>query len=328
MTMSPTHRAFNHVVAFEIAKDTLTVHVLPGGEQHTLANKPKTIRKLLLREMRRNAEAELGRLLVICEATGRYDRHVLEIGVELGLALHRAHGSRVRDFARYKGFGAKTDRVDAHVLALYGLEAKDLRLYQPDSPEIVALRELKTRRDQVQQMLIAETNRLEHVRHAGVRRGLQAHIASLRKSLAALEAEMAAHIAAHAELARKVRLMRSLKGVGPVTAATMLACMPQLGSARKGEAARLAGVAPMARDSGKWQGPRHIEAGRAKVRVALYMAALVAIRHNPVMRSFAASLRQNGKPFKVVLTAVMRKLIVTLNAILRSGQPWRHAQQA
>jgi transposase len=326
--MSPTHGAFNHIVAFDVAKDSLAAHVLPGEEQHTLANKPKAIRKLLLREMRRNAVAELGRLLVVCEATGGYERHVLDVCVELGLAVHKAHGARVRHFARYKGLLAKTDPIDARVLALYGLNTKDLRLYEPDAAEIVALRELKTRRDQVQQMLIAETNRLEHTRHASVRRGLEAHIASLRKTLAALEAEIAAHIEADDELAHKVRLMQSLKGVGPATATTVLACMPQLGTFGKGRAACLAGVAPIANDSGKSHGPRHIEAGRATVRAALYMAALVAMRHNPVMRSFAVALRQNGKPFKVVITAVMRKLIVTLNAILRSGQPWRHAQQA
>ena len=328
MTMSPTHRAFNHVVAFEVAKDTLTVHILPGEEQHVLANKPKTVRKLLLRQMRSNAEAESGRLLVVCEATGGYERHVLEICVELGLAAHKAHGTRVRHFARYRGVIAKTDPIDARVLALYGLNTEDLRLYEPATPEIVILRELKTRRDQVQQILIAETNRLEHARHAGVTRGLKAHIASLRKALASLEAEIAAHVKANTELAHKVHLMQSLKGVGPGTATTVLACMPQLGTLTKGESAALAGVAPIAKDSGQSRGPRHIEAGRATPRAALYMAALVAMRHNPVMRSFAVSLRQNGKPFKVVITAVMRKLIVTLNAILRSGQPWRHAQQA
>lgn len=327
MTMSPTHDAFNHVVAFDVAKDSVTVHVLPGEEQRTLANKPKAIRKLLLGHMRRNAEAELGRLLVVCEATGGYERHVLEICVELGLAVHRAHGARVRHFAKYLGL-AKTDPIDARVLALYGLQTEDLHLYQPDTAEIIVLRELKARRDQVQQMLIAETNRLEHARHASVSRGLKAHIANLRKALAALEAEIAAHIKDNAELAHKARLMRSLKGVGPATAITMLVAMPQLGTLRKGTAARLAGVAPMNNDSGKSHGPRHIQAGRATVSAALYMAALVAMRHNPLMRSFAVSLRQNGKPFKVVITAVMRKLIVTLNAILRSGQPWRHAQQA
>lgn len=327
MTMSPTHGAFKHVVAFEVAKQTLLVHTLPGDGQHTLANQPKAIRRLLLREVRRNAQGALGPLLVVCEATGGYEKHVLEMCVALGLAVHKAHGSRVRHFARYLGRNAKTDPIDARMLALYGLNTSDLRLYQPDTPEIVALRELKTRRDQVQQMLIAESNRLEHVRHAGVVRGLKAHIASLRKTLAALEAEIAAHIKASDELARKVRLMRSLKGVGPGTAATLLAHMSQLGTLRKGEAACLAGLAPIANDSGKSHAPRHIEAGRARVRTALYMAALVALRHNPVISSFAASLRSNGKPFKVVITAVMRKLIVTLNAILRSGQPWHHAQQ-
>lgn len=328
MTMSPTHGAFNHVVAFDVSKDTLAVHVLPDDGQHALANKPKAIRKLLLREMHRNAKAELGPLLVVCEATGGYERHVLEICVELGLPVHKAHGARVRHFAKYLGLIAKTDPIDARVLALYGLKTPGLRLYQADGVEIELLKELRTRRQQVQQMLIAESNRLEHVRHAGVIRGLKAHIAGLRKSLAAIEAEIAAHIKAHGVLADKVRLMRSLKSIGPATATTLLACMPQLGTLTKGQAACLAGVAPIANDSGTLHAPRHIEAGRAAVRAALYMAAVVAMRHNPVMRSFADALRRNGKPFKVVATAVMRKIIVTLNAILRSGQPWRHAEQA
>lgn len=328
MTMSPTHGAFNHLVAFDVSKESLAVHVLPGDGQHQIANKPKAIRKLLLREMHRNAKAGLGPLLVVCEATGGYERHVLEICGELDLPVHRAHGARVRHFARYMGLLAKTDPIDARVLALYGLNAPGLRLYQPDSPEIGILRELRTRRQQVQQMLTAERNRLEHVRHAGVTRGLKAHIASLRKTLAAIEAEIAAHIEASDTLATKVRLMRSLKGIGPVTATTLLACMPELGTFSKGEAACLAGLAPIANDSGTSRAPRHVEAGRAAVRPTLYMAAIAAMQHNPLMRSFAASLQQRGKPFKVVITAVMRKLIVTLNAILRSGQPWRHAQHA
>ena len=326
--MSPTHVAFNHIVAFEVAKETLVIHVLPGDGQHTIANKPKAIRKLLLRELRRNALADLGSLLVVCEATGGYESHVLEICVELGLAAHKAHGARVRHFAKYLGLLAKTDPIDARVLALYGLKTQGLRLYVPLTPEVAALKDLKTRRDQVQQMLIAETNRLEHARHASVTRSLKAHIASLRKALATLEADIAAHLKANDELARKACLMRSLKGVGPMTAATLLAYMPELGTFRKGEVTCLAGLAPIANDSGKSHAPRHIAAGRSTIRTALYMAALVALRHNAVMRRFAASLRQNGKPFKVVITAVMRKLIVTLNAILRSGEPWSHAKHA
>ena len=326
--MNPTPPTFNHIVAFEVAKETLAIHVLPDDRQDAIANTPPAIRKLLRHEMRRNRAAGRGPLLVICEATGGYERHVLAICVALGLAVHKAHGTRVRHFARYLGLAAKTDPIDARVLALYGRNTPGLRLYAPPTPELVALRALKTRRDQVQQMLIAESNRLAHTRHASVKRSLEAHIAGLRKALAALAAEIALHIKASAALARKARLMCSLSGVGPVTAATLLAAMPELGTLSKGEAAHLAGLAPINRDSGKACAPRHVAAGRARVRAALYMAALVALRHNPVLRRFATALRQNGKPFKVAITATMRKLIVTLNAILRSGEPWRHAKHA
>jgi len=328
MTMNPVLSAFNHVVAFEVAKDSLVIHVLPTDKQSVATNKPKAIRKALMAEMRRNAEASLGPLLVVCEATGGYERHVLAICVELGVAVHKAHGARVRHFARYLGLLAKTDPIDARVLALYGLKTQDLRLYIPLSPEVLALRDLKTRRDQLQEMLFAETSRLEHARHASVSRNLKAHIASLGKALVALEAEIAAHVKACETLARKARLMRTLKGVGPATVAAILAYMPELGDLKKGEAACIAGLAPINKDSGALQAPRHIEAGRAAVRKTITMTAVVAIRHNPVMRLFADKLRRKGKPSKVVITAVMRKLIVTLNAILRSGEPWSHAKIA
>ena len=149
MTMNPVLSAFNHVVAFEVAKDSLVIHVLPTDKQSVATNKPKAIRKALMAEMRRNAEASLGPLLVVCEATGGYERHVLAICVELGVAVHKAHGARVRHFARYLGLLAKTDPIDARVLALYGLKTQDLRLYIPLSPEVLALRDLKTRRDQL-----------------------------------------------------------------------------------------------------------------------------------------------------------------------------------
>ena len=328
MTMNPALSAFNHVVAFEVAKDSLVIHVLPTEKQSIAANKPAAIRKALMAEMRGNAEASLGPLLVVCEATGGYERHVLEVCKELGIAAHKAHGSRVRHFARYLGLLAKTDPIDARVLALYGLKTQDLRLYVPPAPEVLALRDLKTRRDQLQQMLFAETNRLEHACHVSVSRSLKAHIASLRKALAALEAEIAAHVQASETLARKARLMQTLKGVGPATVAALLAYMPELGAFTKGEAACIAGLAPINNDSGARQGPRHIEAGRAAVRKTLYMTALVAMRYNPVMRLFADKLKRSGKPGKVIITAVMRKIIVTLNAILRSGEPWSHAKIA
>ncbi|MFY9641114.1 MAG: IS110 family transposase [Rhodomicrobium sp.] len=328
MTMNPAHNAFNHIVAFDVGKESLAVCILPGDERHSIANKPKAIRKLLMAQMRRNANLSLGPLLVVCEATGGYERPLLEICIELGLPAHKAHGSRVRHFAKYLGLIAKTDPIDARALALYGLQTEGLRLYVPLTPELAALAALKARRDQIQAMLLAETSRLEHVRHPSVSRSLKEHIASLRKSLAALEAQIAAHIQASGTLARKAALMRSLKSIGPGTAAALLAYMPELGTFSRGQAASMAGLAPFDDKSGKSSLPSHIEAGRAIVRKALYMAALTAIRHNRIMKSFAERLRRNGKCAKAAITAVMRKLIVTLNAMLRSGEPWKHAQTA
>ncbi len=328
MTMSKASSAFNHIIAFDVGKESLTIHVLPGDERYAIANKPKAIRKLLIAQMRRNASETLGAHLVVCEATGGYERSVLEICVELGLPVHKAHGSRVRHFAKYLGLLAKTDPIDARVLALYGLRTEGLRLYAPLTPEVEALIDLRTRRDQVQKMLLAETSRLEHVRHAGVTRGIKAHIASLRKDLAALEAAIAAHLKASETLARKARLMQTVKGIGPATASALLAYLPELGNFSKGEVACLTGLAPIANESGKSKLPRHIQAGRAAIRKALYMPALTASQHNPVLRAFAERLKQRGKPAKLVIAAVMRRLIVTLNAMLRTGTPWSHAKIA
>ena len=328
MTMSPAQKTFNHIVAFDVSKDSLTVHVLPGDERLTIANKPKAIRKLLMAQMRRNAGLNLGRLLVICEATGGYERHVLEISVDLGLDAHKAHGSRVRHFAKYLGLIAKTDPIDARVLAIFGLKTADLRLYAPLTAEEAALADLRARRDQLQKMLLAETNRLEHARHASVTKSLNGHIAILRKELAALEASIAAHIQASEVLSGKARLMRSLTSIGLTTVTAMLAYMPEIGTLRNAQAAYLAGLAPIDDRSGKSKLPSHIDAGRAAIRKALYMPALNAMRHNPVMKAFAERLKRNGKPKKAVIAAVMRKLIVTLNAILRQGKPWRYAEMA
>jgi len=327
MTMNPTQKQFNHVVAFEVSKHTLVVHELPGDEQCCIANEPKAVRRLLRAKIKRH-HARLGALLVVCEATGGYERHVLEACVALGLTCHKAHGARVRHFAKYLGLIAKTDPIDARILALYGLRTEGLRLYRPPSPEELALKELKARRDDLIGMLIAEGNRLEHARQASVIQSIKAHVASLRKALKALEAEIALLLRSNETFARKARLMRSLKGVGPVTATTVLADMPELGTLDKGEAACLAGLAPINRDSGKTSGPRHIQAGRAAVRRCLYMAALAALQANPVIKAYAATLKARGKPFKVVIVAVMRKLLIILNGILRSGEPWRHAKIA
>lgn len=314
--MSQPAQSFNRVLAFEVAKDELVVHALPSGAQRRIANRAGDVTRLLRAAVGEHAEP----LLVVCEASGGYEKHVLEQACKLSLACHRAHGARVRAFANYLGV-AKTDAIDARVLALYASNAKSLRLYREPAPEQAAVRALKARRDEIQDMLIAETNRCELAQHRSVRASLGAHVRSLRRMLQRLEREIAELIAATPALAERARLMQTVIGVGARTAEALIAYFPELGEMSKGQAARLAGLAPMARDSGKTSAPRHIEPGRAALRRTLYMAALVAARRNPRLAAFAARLRAKGKPAKLVLTAVMRKLIVILNAVIQTGQP-------
>lgn len=323
MSMSPTDVRFNHVVAFEVSKHELVVHILPADTQERLANTGAAVRRLLRREQRRNQKQNLGALLVVCEATGGYERQVIAEAAALELATHRAHGSRTRLFARYQGKRAKTDPIDARLLALYGLANPNLPLHRPPSPELEALRALRKRRDELQQMLRMELNRLEHVRHRQLKASLARHCKLLKAECDHLQSEIGALVEATPEFARKARLMRSVKGVGPLTVAACLAYLPELGTLSRAEAAAITGLAPHANESGKYRGPRHIGGGRKTVRTSLYMAALVARTFNPRLRSFAQTLKARGKPNKVILIAVMRKLVVILNAVLRSGQPAR-----
>jgi transposase len=267
-------------------------------------------------------------MLVICEATGGYERHVLDVALEMGLSVHRAHGTRVRHFGHYRGLLAKTDPIDARLIAQYGLKTENLRLYSPPPPDTAALRALHARRTEIQQMLIAETSRLDHAQHKSVLKSLKAHIASLKAALAAIEADIAQLVVGSEMLRKKVALMQTVIGIGPISAMVVLAYLPDIGQLTKGQAARLAGLAPINNDSGKKRGARHVEAGRTAIRRALYMAAGVAMRANPILKAFSDRLRGKGYPFKYVVTAVMRKLIVILNAVLRDGQSWKGAQMA
>jgi transposase len=317
-----------HVVAFEVSKHQLVVHTLPADEQLSIPNTPAAVRGTLRAQIRHNRRAGLGPMLVICEATGGYEGHVLAAAVELGLPAHRAHGTRVRHFARYNGLKAKSDPIDARLIALYGLKSDNLVRYQPPSEGARALRALSERREDLMRMLQGEKNRLEHVTNQVVLASLKASIEALSGMLAAIEAELAQLLAREDALARKAQLMRTVPGVGPVVANTLLAHMEMLGTLSRGRSAALAGLAPYDKDSGQKKGPRSIDAGRSAVRRCLYMAAMVAVRVCPHLRDFAARIRARGKPFKVAITAVMRKLIEIINAVLASGQPSRYAKTA
>lgn len=318
----------DHVVAFEVSKHQLVVHTLPADRQTVIDNTPAAVRRVLLAEVKHNRQTRLGRLLVICEATGGYERHVLEAAVELGLEAHKAHGSRVRHFARYKGLKAKNDPIDARLIGLYGLQTENLVRYVPPSPGLKALRALKERRTDLQAMLQAETNRLEHATDACVLKSLKTSIRALTSALKAIEAEIVLLLKREEELARKAELMCTVPGVGLTVATTLIAHMPELGTLPRTRAAALAGVAPYDNDSGEMKGRRSIDAGRSAVRRSLYMAAMAAKRTCPHLRDFAERIIAKGNPPMVAITAVMRKLIVIINAVLATQQPCRYAKSA
>lgn len=320
MTMNPSPATGKRIIAFEVSKRELVVHRLPEDRQVTIPNTAAAIRRLLARWAPGKPP------LIVCEATGGYERHVLAVSLERGLDVHRAHGSRVREFARYRGRRAKTDAIDARLLAEYGQQTTDLRLYTPPSPEEEALRALRKRRDEVEVMLRMERNRQEHAQAPRVKRSLARHVKMLTTELESLDEEIDALIAENERLRKRAALMQTVKGIGPKTAAACLAYCPELGGLTKAEAAAIAGLAPHAQDSGSQHGPRHIGGGRKILRKSLYMAAVVAIQYNATIARFAQSLKARGKPAKVVITAVMRKLIVILNAVLKTGEPCRMLQ--
>lgn len=332
-TLTPIRNCGNsslpeHVVAFEVSKHQLVVHTLPADRQCTIPNTPAAVRRVLMAEMKHNTRAQLGAMLVVCEATGGYERHVLNAGVSLGIELHKAHGTKVRYFAKYRGLKAKSDPIDARLIALYGAQTEGLRRYVPPSQAVEALRALKERRHDLQTMLQAETNRLEHASNASVLKSLKLSIRATSRMLGAIEAEIEELLKREETLARKAELMRTVPGVGPVVATTLIAHMPELGTLPRGQAAALAGLAPYDNDSGQKKGRRSIDAGRSAVRRCLYMAAMVAIRSCPHLRDFAQRIIARGNPFKVAAAAVMRKLIVIINAVLATQKPCHYAKPA
>lgn len=319
---------FNHVIAFDVSKASLSLHILPSGETLSLQNDGAAIRRLLKREQKRNCKQGLGSMLVICEATGGYEDAVLKTASELGLDCHRAHGSGVRAYAKFRGRHAKNDPIDAALIAEYGRDKPDLELYQPPRPEEAALRALMGRRTELKDMIQAETCRIEHASLKAVRVSLESHLAALKEQLALIEKEIRTLTRRDEAFNKRSRLMQTLAGIGAVAAQTILAFLPELEHVPSATAVALAGLAPYDRDSGKERGKRRIFGGRGQIRACLYMAALAAIRSHAHFREFAERLTRKGKPFKVAVTAVMRKLIVILSAMIRNDQPWKHAQTA
>ena len=302
-------------VGIDVSKARLDVAVRPTGETFDVSNTPQGIAHLVDRLQ------ALRPVLVVLEPTGGFEQPAVLALAERRLPVVVVNARQIRDFARATGRLAKTDKIDAAVLAQFAEAVRPQLRALPD-PEQRSLDALVARRVQLVEMVTAERNRLQHTRNAAVRANIHAHLAFLERQLDQMERELLRAIETSSALKMRFDLMVTVPGVGKVTAATLLGDLPELGNLGNREIAALVGVAPMNRDSGQIRGRRSTWGGRSSVRRVLYMAVVSAIRCNPVIRSMYERLRIAGKPAKVAIVACMRKLIVMLNAMLRSGTPW------
>jgi transposase len=253
---------------------------------------------------------------LICEASGGYERGLLDAAEQNRIKVSLVQANRVRQYARAAGILAKTDKVDARVLCAFG-SAMQPEPTPPLSGQQKRLRELETQRQHLSRMMVAEQNRLEQLNDKELQRLTRSLLATLKKQMAAIDMRMEGLIAEDQTLKQKAQKLTAIAGVGTRTAVLLLARMPELGTLNRTQAAALAGLAPFNRDSGTSRGKRTIFGGRRALRCGLYMPALVAARHNLILRNFYQHLRSNGKPHKVALTAVMRKLLLALNHTLK-----------
>ena len=302
-------------VGIDVCKERLDVHLHPLGRRLGVANDREGIKRLR-RELARHEVA-----LVVMEATGKYHRLAHRSLNQSGLAVSVVNPLRSRLFAEALGTRAKTDRVDARMLAILGDALGPQAM--PPAPEVIeTLQELVHARNAATAERTALANRLGASQTAFLKRELARRLKSLERHIERLATQIASHIAGDAALARRHAILVSIPSVGPAVAAALIADLPELGRLDRHAIACLAGVAPFADDSGDAEGPRHIKGGRAQSRRALYWAALSASRHNPDLAVFYNRLRDKGKKPKVALTAVMRKLVVLANTLLKEDRLW------
>ena len=302
-------------VGIDVAKEMLDVALRPTGERWRVEHDAAGLEQLLAR-LQAPAPA-----LIVLEATGGLELELVAALAAAALPVVVVNPRQTRDFARATGTLAKTDALDAAVLAHFAEAVRPPQRPLSDA-QTQTLRQLLTRRRQLVVMRVAEGQRLTRA-GAAVRPGIEAHIAWLEQQLSALEAELRQALQQSPVWRERDALLRSVPGVGEQLSLTLLAELPELGRLDRRQAAALVGVAPFNRDSGRLRGRRTIWGGRARVRAVLYMGALSASRHNPLIRAFYQRLLAAGKPKKVALTACMRKLLVILNAMLKHHTPWR-----
>ena len=304
-------------VGIDVSKDVLDVAVRPDQKAWQVKNDDAGLQALC------SSLLAVSPQLVVLEATGGYESAAVAALATAGLPVVVVNPRQVRDFAKATGKLAKTDALDAEVLALFAERVRpEVRELTTEAAQ--ELEDLLSRRRQILEMLQAERNRLEHAKGA-VRKDLLEHIRYLEKRLVRVDSDLDQRVRESPFWRARDELLRSVPGVGPGLSRTLIADLPELGSLSRQEIAALAGVAPLNRDSGRSRGRRSTWGGRASVRAALYMAAVASTRWNPVIQEFYLRLRAAGKPAKVALVACMRKLLVILNSMVRQNRPWSPA---
>ena len=305
-------------VGIDVAKAELVVSILPSAERFTVANDERGVHTLVERVR------GLPPTLIVLEATGGYELLAVAALAAAALPVVVVNPRQVRDFAKATGQLAKTDRIDADILARFADVVRPAVRAIPDAAAH-ELDALLTRRRQLLEMLQAERNRAGQVFGKGqrlVKKSLTAHIHYLERELRMTDTDLGEMIKASPVWRERAELLQTVPGVGPVLARTLLADLPEIGRLSRREIAKLVGVAPLSRDSGTMRGRRFVQGGRATVRAVLYMAALVATKRNAVIRAFYLRLVAAGKPRKLALVACMRKLLTILNVMVRTAQPW------
>lgn len=307
-------------IGIDIAKDHLDIHVRPTGETWRVVHTSEQFPALIARFK------DLAPERIVLEATGGLEVLLATQLAAAALPVVVINPRQARDFAKATGQLAKTDQVDARVLAHFG-EALQPPIRPLPDEQTRALEALLTRRRQLVDMMVAEKNRHAALsRQANLQKNVAEHIAWLKQHIADLDNELKAQLEQSPVFCKNDRLLQSVPSIGDVTSRTMLACLPELGQLTHKQIGALVGVVPYARQSGQWQGEAHIRGGRIEVRTVLYMATLSATRCNPTIKTFYQHLLAQGKKKKVALTACMHKLLTILNAIVRHQEEWKTPQ--
>ena len=305
------------VVGIDIAKASLDVAVLQTNERRRFDNDKEGWRELIRLLKGRKVQA------IGLEPSGGYERGVAVALCKAGLPVRNVNPHKLRHFARALGCLAKNDRIDAYLIARYTAELPT-RPVRSD-PVSRQLADLIVARRQLSDDKVSLANQIEQIHEPTVRRIFTRRLTRIAADIALVNKRIAELVANHVHLAERDRLIRSFLGAGPVLSHTLLALAPEIGHASRREIAALAGLAPFDHDSGAFRGKRRIRGGRTEVRKVLYMAALAASRSNPVLKAFHQRLIAAGKPRKVALVAVARRILTILGAMLRNGQPWNPA---